>query len=107
MRPLSGKLRTEIHQADDSLKAHKSLTHDQIANFQVLLLIDTFQPLLKIAVYDSSAFPRGLRSLRSRRKQATTNPKNEQTRSTNKPKILKDFVGLAFKEPYTAIYPNL
>ena len=107
MRPLSGKLRTEIHQADDSLKAHKSLTHDQIANLQVLLLIDTFQPLLricgKIAVYDSSAFPRGLRSLRSRRKQATTNPKYEQTRSTNKPKILKDFVGLAFKEPYTAI----
>ena len=65
MRPLSEKLRTEIHQADDSLKAHKSLTHDQIAN----LLIDTFQPLLricgKITVYDSPAFPRGLRSLRS------------------------------------------
>ena len=37
----------------------------------------------KIAVYDSSAFPRGLRSLRSLRKKTKTNLKYEQTQSTN------------------------
>ena len=35
----------------------------------------------KIAVYDSSAFPRGLRSLR--KKKTKPNPKYEQTQNTN------------------------
>ena len=59
----------------------------------------------KIAVYDSSAFPRGLRSLRKRTK---TNPKYEQTQNTN-PKYEQTQNTKGFCSPcfQGAVYCNL
>ena len=52
----------------------------------------------KIAVYDSSAFPRGLRSLRLLRKHTKTNPKYEQTQNTK---------GFRLSRLQGAVYCNL
>ena len=69
--------------------------------FLITLIISFvyFRKFGKIAVYRSSAFPRWLRSLRLRSLRKNTN----QTQSTNKPKISKNFLRLAFKERHTAI----
>ena len=62
----------------------------------------------KIAVYDSSAFPRGLRSLRSLRKQTKTNPNYEQTQNTNlKSEQTQNTKGFFSPRLQGAVYCNL
>ena len=62
----------------------------------------------KIAVYDSSAFRRGLRSLCSLRKQTTTNPKYEQTQNTNsKYEQTQNTKGFRSPRLQGAVYCNL
>ena len=62
----------------------------------------------KIAVYNSSVFPRGLRLLCSLRKQTKKNPKYEQTQNTN-PKYEQTQNTKGFRSPRLrrTVYCNL